>query len=350
MSTSQDSYSVPITRWFIDTRPLHPADPKSTNLILPLLSALTSEEQANITRFYQPKDKLMSLASTLLKFLFIHQTARIPWSEVVISRWPAPHKRPYWSPPTFWPRTYGLEFNVSHQAGLTALMGCQTQDRDSSSRPGPDLSTTGDSTSEPSPASPPRLGVDITCTDEAHRGPRNIITITALAQWIDIFSEMFSAQERRDMLHAPVSSVPPTHGEQTHVTAKLRRFYAYWSLKEAYIKMVGEGLLASWLRELEFSDVTAPDVVASADQDADAWGPAIKSTSSSNPAGFQVTLYKKTVDDVAMELVAYGSSFIIATAMKGVADEKATAEQNWRKVDIERDIRPCAEGRCTCLQ
>ncbi len=78
---------------------------------------------------------------------------------------------------------------------------------------------------------------------------------------------MFSANERHDMLHVPISSVPARAGELTQVQAKLRRFYTYWSLKEAYIKMVGEGLLASWLLELEFEDVVAPDMIVSDSDD-----------------------------------------------------------------------------------
>lgn len=301
----------------------------------------------------------MSLASTLLKYLFIHQTARIPWSEVTVSRWPAPHKRPYWSPPTSWPGDFGLEFNVSHQAGLTALVGCETPEKHSSAHPGADLSTET-SASQPKPItakSPPRLGVDITCTNEAHRGPRAVTTQTSLEGWVDIFSEMFSAREREAMKSNPVpefsttTTTTTTEGEADQVLAKLRRFYACWSLKEAYIKMVGEGLLASWLTELEFRDVVAPAPARGGD--VDSWGAGITNATSQDKSSakeFQIVLHDDRVTDIAMELVAYGETFIVATAMKGVVDPESSLQRKWRKIDIERDIRPCAEGGCGCLQ
>ena len=107
---------------------------------------------------------------------------------------------------------------------------------------------------------------------------------------------MFSDRERRHMRTNPVrvpvqerevgewsdsnssstTSSPESNGqskssrdhEAKMISMKLRRFYAYWGLKEAYIKMVGEGLLASWLRELEFLGVHAPPPPASREQDA----------------------------------------------------------------------------------
>jgi 4'-phosphopantetheinyl transferase len=207
----------------------------------------------------QAKDKLMSLASTLLKYLFIHRTAQIPWSEVTISRWPAPHKRPYWSPSSPWPGTFGLEFNVSHQAGLTALVGCKTPDKDSSSQPDIHFNIlhNGATPTDSISASKPRLGVDITCTSESHRGPKKMTNSAEFAKWVDIFAEMFSARERHDMQHAPTTAIPESTSfpyprlftqdtntnseldsptEEDHTLAKLRRFYTYWSLKEAYIQ------------------------------------------------------------------------------------------------------------------
>ncbi|KAF3359582.1 hypothetical protein VdG1_02137 [Verticillium dahliae VDG1] len=39
---------------------------------------------------------------------------------------------------------------------------------------------------------------------------------------------------------------------------QLRCFYALWCLREAYVKMTGEALLAPWLRDLEFRGFRAP--------------------------------------------------------------------------------------------
>jgi hypothetical protein len=254
----------------------------------------------------------------LLKYTFIHRRAKIPWSEVQISRSPAPHRRPYWEPPENWStidiyddsdpiygepcQIRGLEFNVSHQAGLVTIIGCSTPTAQLPSsimpNPGPRTPTVLDSLAKIDLDTHPtctafedcniiRLGVDIACTDEDKRTPKDLTTQKKFDEWIEIFAEMFSDRERRHMrqnpIHVPVkereegewsdsnsssaaSSPRDSNGElgifgqheAKIIQMKLRRFYAYWSLKEAYIKMVGEGLLASWLRELEFLDVHAP--------------------------------------------------------------------------------------------
>ncbi|ETI20417.1 hypothetical protein G647_08452 [Cladophialophora carrionii CBS 160.54] len=313
-----ENFETTINRWYIDTRPYvpQPHNPKSLHS-LPLLSTLQRADQEAVTRFIRPADRFMSLASALLKYTFIHRRAKVPWSKVQISRTPAPHRRPYWEPPEDWSTTdiydesdpiygepcqiRGLEFNVSHQAGLVTIIGCSTPTAQLPAsvmpNPGPPSPTVLDSLAQIDLNTHPtctafedcniiRLGVDIACTNEDKRTPKDLTTQAKFDEWIEIFAEMFSDRERRHMreipIHVPVkereegewsdsnssaasspkdgkgdSSIFREH-EAKMISLKLRRFYAYWGLKEAYIKMVGEGLLASWLRELEFLDVHAP--------------------------------------------------------------------------------------------
>ncbi|EXJ54492.1 hypothetical protein A1O7_09832 [Cladophialophora yegresii CBS 114405] len=313
-----ENFETTINRWYLDTRPYvpQPHNPRSLHT-LPLLSTLQRADQEAVTRFIRPADRFMSLASALLKYTFIHRRAKIPWSKVQISRTPAPHRRPYWEPPEGWSTTdiydesdpiygepcqiRGLEFNVSHQAGLVTIIGCSTPTAQlpASIMPnqGPPSPAVLDSLAQIDLNTHPtctafedcniiRLGVDIACTNEDKRTPKDLTTRARFDEWIEIFAEMFSDRERRHMrempVHMPVkereegewsdsnssaassprdskgdSSIFREH-EAKMVSLKLRRFYAYWGLKEAYIKMVGEGLLASWLRELEFLDVHAP--------------------------------------------------------------------------------------------
>ncbi|KAK5219058.1 hypothetical protein LTR99_006560 [Exophiala xenobiotica] len=424
-----------ITRYYIDTRPLVSSSPKS----LPLLSTLQITDQESVTRFIRPADRFMSLASALLKYTFIHRRAGIPWSDIHISRTPAPHKRPYWEPPDLWtgpnpsdssaPSSSdtksdikGLEFNVSHQAGLVAIMGCTTPTAQlpnpspsiSSATPlSPSLPTQQlkqlnlDGHHSPVPiAGQVRLGVDIACTNEDKRTPKDLNTQAKFEEWVDIFAEMFSDRERRIMMHAPVhvpvaereegdygwdSSTSSEDGKNMLLTGggkdakiieqKLRRFYAYWGLKEAYIKMVGEGLLASWLRELEFLDVVPPAVpeavsrARSRSRSRNRVGgmnvPNVQANNHSHlhpQAGLQhevekwtppekaergvTTLFRgKKVEDVDIELVAYDEDFLVATAMRGVEEvEDGMQAKKWVRLDIENDIRPCAEGKCDCFQ
>lgn len=372
----------------------------------------------------------------------------------------------------------GLEFNVTHQAGVVAIIGCTTPTVQlpsvatptSPSTPTPlsarlnnvHLDLTGhDTTSDLDHYGPDqvhvRVGVDIACADEDKRTPKDMTTQAKFDEWVDIFGEMFSERERWNMRHAPVhlpvaereegvwassdesSASEAGDGEAARLRRardtearatqlKLRRFYAYWALKEAYIKMVGEGLLADWLKELEFLDVVAPPpalhatgrhgarngksgsrsrsrgtshgrtmshghvhhahhhslstgvLVDPAAEEAAKWTDPAKAET-----GMVTSLRGKRLDDVDIELVAYDDDFLLATATRGVVeifdddddDEKEKEMQNgvqaappqngigaaqhhatstrgrqrrrWIMLDIERDIRPCAEGRCKCL-
>ena len=158
-----------------------------------------------------------------------------------------------------------VDFNVSHQNGLVALVGAIGADIE--------------------------LGVDIVCVNE--RDDYRIIDREGFDGWIDIYEEIFSLQDRWDMkynidrvhlLDGTEISGPElgrhdrcvvrdkelvcysvgSHGAPRKfnsdllIDAKLRRFYTYWCYKEAYVKLSGEALLAPWLREMEFRNVRSP--------------------------------------------------------------------------------------------
>ncbi|EXJ82692.1 hypothetical protein A1O3_06506 [Capronia epimyces CBS 606.96] len=418
-SQPHPKYMATIDRYYIDTRSLVPALSKAEpSPPLPLLSTLQFSDQEAVTRFIRPADRFMSLASALLKYTFIHRRAKVPWSHVQISRTPHPHRRPYWAPTEDWEppeedtgRIGGLEFNVSHQAGLVAIVGCgiptaQLPTLDAHHIPPSDSSTlvgsfdgldlTGHHTLSLAPGEV-RLGVDIACTNEDKRTPQDITSQAKFDEWVDIFAEMFSDRERWNMRHAPIhvpvveheegdywdsdsSSADTANGEATLVSLKLRRFYAYWALKEAYIKMVGEGLLANWLRELEFLNVVAPaSPVNHQNRHHNPNSSRALSPSPNKPPhvqhnnrphvdvmkwtsperaerGTTTLLYGRRVEDVDVELVAYDEDFILATAMRGVKEPEPGDRpgdrarwKRWVRLDIEEDIRPCAEGRCRCL-
>lgn len=350
-------YTTPIVRFYVDVRPAIPKD--RTGLVeLPLLETLSPDQQAKVKAFMRPADRLMSLASALLKYVFIHRYALIPWDEVRISRTPDPHRRPYWEPGAGSTGEAGLEFNVSHQNGLVTLIGCRTPEEQNQSYATP---ITGESMrSSDMPPLPQaaheqvRLGVDLACANEHGRTPADMTTQAKLEEWVDIFEEMFSDTCRRDIKRAAIPNTTST----THlIQQRFRRFYAYWSLKEAYIKMVGEGLLADWLSKLDFHNVEAPEPAkpddfpddgfswALRDEEELKWTPtdrAIKNIGAS--------LYGKPLNDVKLSLVAFETDFLVATAMRGVQDAtEGTPQERWIRLDIEQDIRHCAEGKCNCL-
>ncbi|KAL1957233.1 hypothetical protein VTO42DRAFT_6267 [Malbranchea cinnamomea] len=347
-----------LTRWYIDTRGL-----TATTSDLPLLSTLQPSDQKSIQKYYRLADRHMSLASYLLKYLFIHQTCRVPWSEVVISRTPAPHQRPCYIPVQRGDakeKVTNIEFNVSHQASMVALAGCIIP-------PDIPLSTSPSISPNPSPQGPasiPQVGIDITCTNERERRNKDSIPKTEkeLYEFIDIFSEVFSAREISNMkapLCASAASTPSAlDAEQSlarSIHDRLRCFYTYWALKEAYIKMTGEALLAPWLRELEFLDVVAPSPPSATNSISASGGTMIFGTPYTRT---KILLHGQEVQDVRMEVVALGEEYLFATAARGKGmgkhpDADESSNDPWtsfKALDIERDIAPCARGECHCLE
>lgn len=341
----------PLHRLYIDVRPLVAKNQEDRDY-LPLLSTLRHEQQTSITAFRRPADRLMSLASALLKYIFIHQQAKVPWNKIQISKTPDPHKRPYWKPVPGWTGEGGLEFNVSHQNGIVAFVGCQTSKLQDFQTP-----LLGGVSKERSVQAVPhqvRVGVDVACTNEHGRTPADITTQAKLDEWVDIFGEMFSESCRKDMKQA---SIPHTSSETEVIQQRFRRFYAYWALQEAFIKMVGEGLLAKWLTELDFDNVRAPTPATNDDYPDDGFSWALRDPEEikwtpPEQAIKDITanLYGQRVTGVRLELFAYEQDFLLATSVKGI-DEPDVANPNrrWIQLDIEKDIRRCAEGQCNCL-
>jgi len=205
----------------------------------------------------------MSLASALLKRLFISKALNISWKDVRFGRKRDPkHGKPCALLPNGMPAP--IEFNISHQAGLVALVGCKT--------------------------AAVELGVDIVCANE--RNDYRVIDTDGFDAWVDIYESIFSQEESWDMkfnidafqlldgtevrpeqlarddwscgrrnqeLTATLASGEKrTFSSDLPIDAKLRRFYTFWCYKEAYIKLDGEALLAEWIKECEFRGVKAP--------------------------------------------------------------------------------------------
>ncbi|KAL5003406.1 hypothetical protein BDV10DRAFT_154946 [Aspergillus recurvatus] len=343
MAENHSSTSTPpnLTRWYIDTRPL-----TASTTTLPLLETLQPSDQTTVQKYYHLKDKHMSLASNLLKYLFVHRTCRLPWSSIVISRSADPHRRPCYNPPSGsqagdhedGDTVVNVDFNVSHQASMVAIAGTIIP---------PDIGVDG--------KHKPEVGIDITCVNERQGRNGEERSLESLHKYIDIFSEVFSAAEMADMrrLHGAPSSF--LSGDRL-VDYGYRLFYTYWALKEAYIKMTGEALLAPWLRELEFSNVVAPVAVAESGNSEGKFGEPY--------TGVRTTLYKNLVENVRIEVAALDGDYLFATAARGVGigagsrpgvDPDGVDSQSpdpwtpFKKLDIERDIRPCATGVCNCL-
>jgi 4'-phosphopantetheinyl transferase len=154
------------------------------------------------------------------------------------------------------------------------------------------------------------------------------------------------------------SDIADPQDEAARIKAKLRKFYTHWALKEAYIKMTGEALLADWLRELEFRDVVAPPV-----SEEGAWGTVVWSSGyvrgeggqgagggEREEEGFEVLFKGSRVRGVTMGVRFLGREWIVATCVRGGGGTGLgkEEEEEWNELTIQ-DIEPCAKGVCRCL-
>ncbi|KAI9046808.1 hypothetical protein LZ554_008889 [Drepanopeziza brunnea f. sp. 'monogermtubi'] len=368
-TTSRPRSSTPrIIQWFIDTRPLWPV-PKQANprdevshlktIASEELSLLSESEQSSVLRYYHIRDAKTKLASHLLKHYFVTLfSPSLPWADSIISQ--ETNGKPFHQSSCPERR---LDFNVSHQAGLVSLIGA--------------VGFEGER----------EVGTDIVCVGEREKIDCEYIDREGLFRWIDMHGEVFSESELSEMRlgSLPLSTLLPSFvtgseaeegaeiggfvrdkiarcqrrdqdvsirvkgmegggrdvvlkGEDV-VRAKVRRFYAFWCLREAYVKMTGEALAAPWLKQLEIQGVRAPKPGNLSETEGDLKeGEKLKD--------FRITFKGKKVTDVKMELSALGSQYMIAGAMR-IPKESGDREVQmgaWVKLDL-RDILDLAAHR-----
>ncbi|KAI2787917.1 4'-phosphopantetheinyl transferase A [Penicillium oxalicum] len=386
--TEQPWHGLPtLVRWFISTRQW-----EARGLDLPLIDALRPAEQEAIRRYHFASDRRMSLASHLLKYLYIHRSCGVPWKQIVLSRTPKPEGRPYYASKT----EIRVDFNVSHQASFTILAGVIVPSKEQLAR---------QSAAQGVVASPPRIGIDITCVSE-RRKPME--TMREYLNFISAFDSVFSPQEMAIMQN-PLSTLRrardlglaeafPLDDEATLINFGFRLFYSHWALKEAYLKMTGDALLADWLQELEFTNVIPPPMADrfAAQRPAGSDSGVDNCQNSSQQWGVPYTdirIFKHgtEIHGVRLQLEAFEADYILAIAGQGCPvgplsqlqlddslshQKPATTTHATRipintrlalgqsdpwnpecgildpwlpvqEVDIDLDVRACAEGRCS---
>lgn len=303
-----------VFRWLLDVRLLWPvpenssqSTSQSTAQVKPTstahwasgedaknaLNMLPTAERARVLRFYHPRDAKLSLASNLLKHRAITRACNISWSEATISE--DHNRKPCYKPKD--PNAAKLEFNVSHHGTLVSLVGCAGETR--------------------------KLGTDIVQMNWV-KDYASVLK-DGFATWVKVYESVFSDREVADIIaySSPGQSTP-----QDQIKAKLRHFYAHWCLREAYVKMTGEALLAPWLKDLEFRNVQVPSPASQASQDTPRgnWG----QECSADDIWFKGV----KVADVKVELQAFGEDYMIATAVS----EPKPSLSAFKELDLKRDV------------
>ncbi|KND89914.1 L-aminoadipate-semialdehyde dehydrogenase-phosphopantetheinyl transferase [Tolypocladium ophioglossoides CBS 100239] len=251
-----------VVKWVLDTRSLWPEAKETKDLQTAAsraLALLTPEEQQGVLRFYHVKDAKLALGSSLLKRLAISTYCGVGWDA---ARWTrdARTKPVFLLPDASEP----LLFNVSHQAGLVVLLAVH----------GPPLGTA--------------IGVDVVCPPERRSRDHAMIAADGWPQYVDIHADVFSPGEAARLKALPF----------IRLDRLLSYFYSLWCLREAYVKMTGDALLALWLRELDLRYFAPPGEVPPDDR------------------GFEIWFREKRVDDVDMRLEWLLDEYMVCTAVR----------------------------------
>lgn len=234
-----------------------------------------------------------------------------------------------------------MEFNVSHQAGIVTLIAV--------------VGKKGVS-----------VGTDVVCVDERLANDHRHIDADGFFAWVDIHESVFAESEvsfmklganegeldvevdlkgygkdiiSRCQWRNQMLEVKGAHGETMRldsnrlIDAKLRRFYAMWCLREAYVKMTGEALLAPWLKKLAISGVKVP---AAKENQMDNLllnkGEVVKD--------FRIHFEEDLVTNVRMELSALDKHYIVGGAVRVDAGVDASGLElgEWEELDLEDDV------------
>ena len=275
-------------------------DPKSWHKeprISSFLSMLPAQEQDSTLRYFRIPDKARALGSRLLKHLAITRTCGVPWQASVVSVHPV-NGKPFYDTRSVNENT--LEFNVSHDDDIVILAGVGGKGR--------------------------QIGIDVMNTKRA-RDQNAWREHGGWEGWINTFEAALHPNEMQAM-----RDFQPSGTDDAVILQKLRLFYCYWVLKEAYIKMTGEAFLDPHIKQLEFRGVKTPKPLTKTSESdtSSPWGEIIKD--------FEVWKHGLHLQNVYMELQSLGSDYVVATA---ISMPKDTAERDFppaEVIDLQRDV------------
>ncbi|KAK4359681.1 hypothetical protein RND71_021910 [Anisodus tanguticus] len=177
-----------VERWIVDISEWNP----SPHHFSFSMSFLPHHEHTSITRFFKMEDRKRALVSRLLQYALIHQVLGIPYNKIVTRR--TAEGKPYLECDKPNLELPNFNFNASHHGDFVAIA------------------------SEPICL----VGLDIVS--------QTIPVKESVEEFIQSFSSYFSRLEWFNIINA---------GSSPQI---LSEFYRYWSLKEAFVKAIGEGV------------------------------------------------------------------------------------------------------------
>ncbi|KAL8694186.1 MAG: hypothetical protein Q9218_001130 [Villophora microphyllina] len=309
MAVNGQHEAIRVFRWILDVEPewsseenIKPGKDATSRwaqgeAIQHSLSLLPLEERERVLRFYHVRDAKLSLGSQLLKHCAIVRTCQVSWIQSVITK-DHNHK------PCYIPENTGdtqCKFNVSHHGSLVVLAGCSHKDI--------------------------QLGVDVVQIDAVKDTFK--VRQEGWSSWVKTFEAVFSAREIQDIVvWEPAECLTEEH----LLKAKIRHFYAHWCLKETYVKMTGEALMAPWLQDMEFRNVQVPRAASAlpTSQPDDNWGEIVSDV--------EIWRSGERVQGVKLELQAFRDDYLIGTA----SSKLDTPFSRYHLLDLEQDIHSAA--------
>ncbi|KAK0387826.1 hypothetical protein NLU13_4071 [Sarocladium strictum] len=220
--------SPEIVQWVVDTRKLWSSANNTAELPYVAGSAfrlLRDGERTAVLQYVSVKDAKIALASRLVKRYAISRFCDVPWDEALAFR--DTNTKPVFR------KSDGSEpfiFNVTHQDGLVILFGVH--------QPPPGLA----------------IGVDVVSPSERRERDHEMLVKEGWPTYVDIHADVFSPKEVTRLKELKFDRQTAEGRDSL-----LRWFYSLWCLREAYVKMTGEALLAKWLRDLEIRGFGPPE-------------------------------------------------------------------------------------------
>ena len=252
---------------------------------------LPQEERDKVLKYYFVADAKMSLVSHLLKHWAVARHAGVPWSETHMTR--DARTKPVYVADAASGRQ-PVAFNVSHQAGLVALV----------------VAFLGDAGAD---AANLDVGIDVVCTGERRDRDHRAVRTEGWASFVDMHAEVFGRREAAYLKGGDLlATQPPARGEQL-VDLKLRHFYTLWCLREAYVKMTGDALLAPWLGDLNFMRFRAPAPGAGGDDGLGGRGPPAEGEAI---ATHEILFKGEPVTDANVCIRSLGPEYMVCTAVR----------------------------------
>ncbi|KAM3282769.1 L-aminoadipate-semialdehyde dehydrogenase-phosphopantetheinyl transferase isoform X1 [Capsicum chacoense] len=196
-----------VQRWIVDVSEWNPC----IHCFSFAMSFLPQHEHNSITRFFKMEDRKRALVSRLLQYALIHQVLGISYNEIVIRR--TAEGKPYLKCDNPNLELPNFNFNASHHGDYVAIA------------------------SEPICL----VGLDVVA--------QTIPEKESVKEFIQNFSSYFSRLEWFNIINA---------GSSRQI---LSEFYRYWSVKEAFVKAIGDGV-GYKLDTIEFHHKNWENIVA----------------------------------------------------------------------------------------